>query len=63
MSTGDKTAVVLGADADPGFDQSVTVEDLLTLPSAGGVTLTCAGDNGVARDAKVMAIQVGALHG
>jgi hypothetical protein len=63
LSTGDSTVIRLGARFDDGSEQSVSVQDLLTLPAPGTATLGCATFRGQAFDGKITAIKVGAIHG
>ena len=41
----------------------IPLQDLLTLTTAGSVSLTCNGFSGIAIGGKITAIQVSALHG
>ncbi len=45
------------------YSQMIPLQDLLTLTTAGSVSLTCNGFSGIAIGGKITAIQVSALHG
>jgi hypothetical protein len=64
LSTGSTSEVRLpAADGAVGSVESVGVEDLLTLSSAGTASMNCHTYDGNAYDAKLIAVKVGALHG
>ena len=63
LSTGDQDFITLGGIGDAAYTGTAVVEDLLTLSSAGSVSVTCVADNAEAQDSKIIATQVGAIHG
>ena len=63
LSTGDTTTVALSSLNDGGWKQSVSVQDVLTLDGPGRVSLFCVTFRGAAKEAKLTAIKVNALHG
>ena len=62
LSTGATTEVNIPGQFN-GDQQSVTVEDLLTLTAPGTASLHCHTYNGGTNDAKLIAVKVAALHG
>ncbi len=62
LSTGATTEVNIPGIADA-YEQSVTVEDLLTLTAPGTASLHCHTYFGQTNNAKLIAVKVAALHG
>jgi hypothetical protein len=70
LSTGESGQVRLdGQDTngtgitEDSYSQIMALQDLLTLSTAGSVSMTCNGFSGIATGGKITAIQVSAIHG
>jgi hypothetical protein len=63
LSTGESASARLPGWDGGYYSQSLVLQDLLTLNTAGSVSMSCTGYDGNASGAKITAIKVGALDG